>query len=506
MTGEIVMKKTLILAAICFVLTFTACSERPESNIQNNSSPSEALNTAQKGDDPPQSPQSAASSPRSDIQNNNSQSEALNSSQKGDKPSQSSQSGALNTAQKDDDPPKSPQSAVSLPGANITPVEDPEEDFILCFGLYDEETNAVDVYCYSTESGTVSLYENGANNKWTKISDVPEDGVYSYKITKNFKEKKIKAVQKTANGDLESAEFGIVFRDGSYMCEFPDSDNDGLPDIKEKMYGTDPNDPDTDGDGFSDYEETVLLQTDPLVKNKNNDQDGDGLSDRKELELGTDPIDDDTDGDGLSDFDEINKYKTDPLDPDTDGDTLKDGAEIVIGLDPKNPATFGVPDAEYKIKQIIGAESDSLRIINKKSSPFTLSLEITASGDVNGSLIAGRSGYATVIQSDNQIGEAIELKYNGGEIDEVVLHFQIADEYVQNQLNYYPDVEVLQGVNRFNIFKYFEDLNMLLPIETEVDTQTNTITSTVDELGTYCVIDMEKWFKNIEDFQKLQGG
>lgn len=33
---------------------------------------------------------------------------------------------------------------------------------------------------------------------------------------------------------------------------------------------------------------------------------------------------------------------------------------------------------------------------------------------------------------------------------------------------------------------------MLLPIETVIDEETNTISATVDELGTYCVVDMEK--------------
>ncbi|MDE7361172.1 MAG: hypothetical protein K2N38_04500 [Oscillospiraceae bacterium] len=413
------------------------------------------------------------------------------------------QSEALNAAQEVSDLPQSVQSEYSSEESDLTS-ESSREHFILCFGLYDEENNAVEVYCSSTDSGIVSLYESGVNNEWTKITDVSENESYSYKITEDFKEKKIKAVQETADGKLESAAFSVVFSDGKYICEMSDSDNDKVFDFQEKIYGTDPDNSDTDGDGFSDYDEIVVLKTDPLVKNEDGDLDGDGLSDKKELELGTDPRDADTDGDGLSDFDELNKYKTDPLNADTDGDTVIDGAEIAMGLDPNNTATFGVPDAEYKTKQIIDADSDSLKIVNKKDSPFTLSLEITASGDVSGSLIAGRSGYATVIQSDNQIGEAIELRYDGGEIDEVVLHFQIADEYVRNELNLYPDVEELHGVKRFNIFKYFEDINMLLPIETTIDTQTNTISSTVDELGTYCVIDLEKWFKNIEEFADMQ--
>jgi len=45
-----------------------------------------------------------------------------------------------------------------------------------------------------------------------------------------------------------------------------DSDNDGLPDWKEALYGTDPHNPDTDGDGTTDGDE-VAQGRDPLKPN-----------------------------------------------------------------------------------------------------------------------------------------------------------------------------------------------------------------------------------------------
>ena len=54
---------------------------------------------------------------------------------------------------------------------------------------------------------------------------------------------------------------------------------------------------DTDEDGLTDYDELMLLGTDPLVA----DTDGDGLGDGAEIVSGTDPFDFDTDGDGLAD-------------------------------------------------------------------------------------------------------------------------------------------------------------------------------------------------------------
>ncbi|MCX6780732.1 MAG: hypothetical protein NT003_01295 [Candidatus Magasanikbacteria bacterium] len=43
----------------------------------------------------------------------------------------------------------------------------------------------------------------------------------------------------------------------------PDADLDGLSDVLEKKYGTDPNKPDTDQDGLTDGEEVYIYHTDP---------------------------------------------------------------------------------------------------------------------------------------------------------------------------------------------------------------------------------------------------
>ena len=65
-----------------------------------------------------------------------------------------------------------------------------------------------------------------------------------------------------------------------------DSDSDGLPDVVEVQYGTNPNSADTDNDGLSDYEEIKIYHTDPL----NPDTDGDGFSDSQEVKAGYNPL------------------------------------------------------------------------------------------------------------------------------------------------------------------------------------------------------------------------
>ena len=47
------------------------------------------------------------------------------------------------------------------------------------------------------------------------------------------------------------------------------------------------------------------------------------------------------------------------------------------------------------------------------------------------------------------------------------------------------------------VFMFFEDVNMLLPVETEYDEANNTVSATTDRVGTYCLMDMEMLFKNL---------
>lgn len=79
-----------------------------------------------------------------------------------------------------------------------------------------------------------------------------------------------------------------------------DLDADGLTNLEEQHYMTDPLNPDSDNDGISDADE-VMVNTNPLSK----DTDNDGLNDNDEYVVGTDPLIPDTDGDGILDGDEI---------------------------------------------------------------------------------------------------------------------------------------------------------------------------------------------------------
>lgn len=385
------------------------------------------------------------------------------------------------------------------------PVE-PEEAMILCFGEYNEEKNALGIFWYSTNEGKVSVFERSNEKPWTKIADIDEGNSYTYELSKDFLAKQIKVKQETESGTLESVPFVVACTENGYACTWLDSDEDGLPDYLEELYGTDSNNADTDSDGLTDYEEILSLGTNPLkydtdengINDADDDIDGDALSNKAELELGTNPADVDTDGDGLSDFDEIDKYNTDPLKADSDGDTLSDGDEIAIGLDPNNPETFGVPDAEYKVEQTISADNELFKSINAEDSPYEISVELTASGNATAQLSANESPFSAITKNSARLGGAVTLSYLEGEIDRVKISYKIDDKYISNDGSEYAENCLdLSGIKRYNIFRYFDELNMLLPVATEFDENNNTLYAVTDELGTYCVLDMEILMRNL---------
>ncbi|MDP6869791.1 MAG: hypothetical protein QGI21_03345 [Candidatus Poseidoniaceae archaeon] len=146
--------------------------------------------------------------------------------------------------------------------------------------------------------------------------------------------------QTSDSGGFDSAAVDDIIGDGSNSGQSMDRDNDGLADVIEAQYGTDPDDEDTDKDGMSDgWEVDHGLNpldggnsedeiNDPGETNTdggeieeeddswpdpddgpNGDPDRDGLINSVEMDEGTDPRRADTDGDGLNDKWEV-RYKT----------------------------------------------------------------------------------------------------------------------------------------------------------------------------------------------------
>lgn len=112
-----------------------------------------------------------------------------------------------------------------------------------------------------------------------------------------------------------------------------DSDGDGLSDYAEAVNGTDPHNADTDGDGYTDGEEAGSHESDPTnALSVPYDADNDGYTERYTGAKGGTI---DSDGDGLTDILEYQAH-TDPYNADSDGDDVNDGAEVLVyGSNPR---------------------------------------------------------------------------------------------------------------------------------------------------------------------------
>ncbi len=139
---------------------------------------------------------------------------------------------------------------------------------------------------------------------------------------------------------------------------YDDPDSDGLKNIEEFQFSTDPGDEDTDSDAMPDGWE-VDCELDPLASDANGDKDSDGLTNLQEYQVGTFANEWDSEGDGIPDgwevdnglipmgFDadndddeddlkNIEEYlnNTNPNENDTDSDGMPDGWEVEVNLDP----------------------------------------------------------------------------------------------------------------------------------------------------------------------------
>ena len=353
----------------------------------------------------------------------------------------------------------------------------------------------------SSENGKYEV----ANQLWTTPIKVGESASFGFTADKSATEN-----AKAENFQLTAMVIGESILEKEPVIDYElDTDEDGLPDYYEDILGTDKNKADTDGDGLSDGYEVLYLGTDPLkadsddngVNDGDEDFDEDGLTNSKECELGTDPNNADTDGDGLNDGDEVNTYGTDPLKYDTDGDGISDGDEITLGLNPKSAATDGTPDGERTFTQTVEAESEVLSAINgNESVPFYVSLEMKAAGVAENNVYARESGYSNAIENSAIIGVAPEFVYaNGLAVEEFTVKFELENSVINNTLGIYTDEsDEFKGIKRLNVFMFFEDVNMLLPVETFHDETTNTVSTKTDRVGTYCLVDMEIFLDNLD--------
>jgi hypothetical protein len=178
---------------------------------------------------------------------------------------------------------------------------------------------------------------------------------------------------------------------------------------------------DYDGDGMDDVFELrhsdILNPRDP--SDAYEDFDNDGLANLEECHYGTDPSSADTDGDGLRDGLEI-VMATDPFSADTDGDWASDGYEIQQNTDPLDP--LSTPEIRlllngntvYSMSSNLAVEIPGLvadYVIFSENTDFQPSITNTFASPLSYSLLhelnEWRNLYALPIRNSSETGNVI---------------------------------------------------------------------------------------------------
>ena len=227
-------------------------------------------------------------------------------------------------------------------------------------------------------SGNLVISKKNFESKshWKIDVEYLSEGINIVDINVNFKD-----------GRKKHQKFYIYnnYKGNSDGLDKKDNDGDGLINYKEIIVGTDKNKGDTDGDGLSDYQEVIKTLTNPLVvdsdnngvNDSNSDNDNDGITNLDELKYNSNPNKKDSDGDRLSDYDEVFKYFTDANKIDTDSDGINDYDEIAMNINPneKNSIINGVSNS---------TDNKVSAAINNISVKQYRSLKINDSGNVFG--------------------------------------------------------------------------------------------------------------------------
>lgn len=270
-----------------------------------------------------------------------------------------------------------------------------------------------------------------------------------------------------------------------------DTDEDGILDGEETLWGLDYKKEDSDGDGLTDFVELNITLTDPLnidtdgdgITDALADIEGDGIDNQTELSYYTNPLSSDTDGDNLTDYEEIYTYGTDALNVDSDADGLCDYDDVFLGFSPMLADTDsnGVKDSDEKIEQKLEKifDEEEGRGITK----ISVSLNISGNAQSN---INISSMYGTDMLSSNVVGLV------GAPVE-----ISTDSEFEKAIVRFYYDESALGDIEEYklSILWYDEENNnyRLLDEEKYQIEDENYVFFITSHFSTYMLVDSYAW-------------
>jgi hypothetical protein len=213
----------------------------------------------------------------------------------------------------------------------------------------------------------------------------------------------------------------------------------------------------------------------------------DGLTNVEEMNYGSNPLKCDSDYDSLSDYEEINEYNTNPTLYDTDDDGLNDKDEITLGFDPKNPDTNGngILDGDEKTHQTISYKIDC------KEKPEITNVQINMDCT---EVIDKTTTIQPMYDIDVYTSDLVGLVGSPVEI-ETTSKFDVAEVI----FTYNPDN--LNGVSEDNlcVMWYDTDNGIFELVNSVVDKNNHTVMFTTTHFSEWVLCNEEEYNKAIND-------
>lgn len=320
------------------------------------------------------------------------------------------------------------------PELSLAPIVNCYNDQVLAASAnYDLENELFNVELYSSiDEGNYDIYTSFDGENY-ELNGTTKENSYSFGIDEDVSELYIKATQTFKNGYSLTSNIVkmIADADKGFVIEETDTDGDGLLDLFEHIYGSDKNAPDTDGDGLSDYIEVIIIGTDPLYVDSNEN----GINDGDEIALG------------------LNL-----LNPDSDGD--------------------GIPDNQEKIQQTFVHEVESDCTIEQ------IIIDSAATGNLQNTMTIESMMNVDVLCSDvvGLVGEPFEIE-TSSEFDSAVISFKIDKTKLGDTS--FDDLLFLW---------YDEENDVFVKMETVCDAANSTVSTTTTHFSKYMIVDRTEWF------------
>lgn len=280
-----------------------------------------------------------------------------------------------------------------------------------------------------------SIFTKSTKNRLKKARKDYEKGI-EFENNRN-KEQAIHFYQKAWTSLNEIKKEGLQLKD---------KDNDGCPDFLEEKFNLKNNKVDSDRDGLTDGFEVLKLMNlcDGLsndtdkdgIPDTEEDPDNDGLTNIQEQEYETDPLIPDTDEDDLDDRFEIYEFKTSPLKFDSDEDGLSDGSEYRLGTDPNNADSDGdgIIDSLEEYNQTFEYNNTGAKV------------EIKAEGDISKQVYLSELPEDSVVRSvyglvSEPVDITVDTEFTGAKVFLSVDEEKVPDGDIQNVKMFYFDEE-----------------------------------------------------------------